>query len=340
VNDFETSLKTLLDEHVDERTGPRRAAPPVNADASLPVKGGSTARGHRRFVVILASAACVAAVAVGTVAATRSLAGHHSTPRIPTGQTATNTAGPTATKTVSLGGARISLPIGWVARNLHRYEANGSSFAFPGWCLTPASVPVSTAGTDSACPVFLEAAGAATSLDVDIQGGQASNPEYCLQGQQLRSESEQTGDRPFGGRPAEWRLWNIRCRSGQGYQIEQYVVPTASSYILYSSQPTGRYHSAITEIAASSTLPAATRSVRLMDRGYLRSVTKTTGGYRITLDRAVAAYPKVVNPDPTTYAYFVPTSVFAQGGFNGTLGVGKLVYLSSNGRQVQQIYGT
>jgi hypothetical protein len=361
VNDFETKLKELLNQHVDERAGARPPAPAFDpaAKTARPARW----RSPRPWIVPLVAAAAVVVVAAGTVGATQLMGDRDNSPATtgPTAVTPSSTASSTrsaapvqpskaaptpVTKrstatprpktlggTVVLGDTTMWLPKGWVARHLQSYAPQDGSFVYPGWCLSPAAVPVVV----EKCPIMFWVVPTPPSgqpLDVDVESGTASNPEYCTQGTRVSSQAEQTGDRKFGGRPADWRRWTIACNGGPSYDIEQYVVASAPAFILYSSQPDSRYHQAITEIAAHSTLPAQRRPLRLMDRGIIRSLVKTSTGYRIALDRVIETYNRTVNENPKTYDYPVSGAVLTAARRDGRIAVGSTVYLTTDGNTV------
>lgn len=333
-DDFESRFARVLNEQVDVRLGPRQAAPPFDPARPLPVEG-TPRRGP--WLLPLIAAAVVAGVVGATVTATHLLSdGRPVDPATRLPSTTSTTKSATGIHTVSLGAARISLPAGWLARDLQRYADPGGSFALPGWCLTPAGVPVSS--KPDACPVVLLAGGNTQSLDVDIEGGLTANPEYCFQGTKLDGHTEQTGDKQFGGRSADWRHWTIACKGGSTYDIEQYVVATGPAYILYSQHSDRRYHPALTEIAANSTLPAQRLPVRLMDRGIVRELTRTSDGYRLRLDRIIEGVDNALNENPATYDYVVPTSIIDRPQNNGPIRVGSTVSLWTDGHVVTELY--
>ena len=370
-NNFEDRLKTLLNERVDAQTGPRTGAPEFDRArvTAAPAK-------RVRWLFPLAAAACVVLAAAGTVTATQLLGqDHHTHPGVtqtptaptlspptgtptgtptttttttvpparptsthataPSSRPASSTASADTTRSVRLGGASIALPTGWVSRPLQDYFSDGGSPVFPGWCLTPSSTRVSTDA--DACPVALtQVQVGGNPLDVDTISGLASDPHPCGQGPSTQDESY--ADRTLGGRAADWRRWTVHCSStGQTIRYEQYVVPTVPGWILYSGHATDAIDAAMTRIASGSTLPADDGQVRLMDRGYIRSITSTSKGVRITLDRVVRENGRYVNRSRRTYTYEIATSVFAPGAATPPT-VGSLVYLSSNGSRVTDIY--
>jgi hypothetical protein len=236
-----------------------------------------------------------------------------------------------ATYLVALGGARISLPTGWVARDYHEYLVPPSgTLAAQQWCITPASLPART--KPGSCPLTLGTIPPnGNPVDVDTQGGWSSNPEYC--GQSPSTESEQSGDRDFGGRMADWRSWQIKCATGKQWNIEQDVVATGPGFILFSDQVDAAVHDTMSEIIANSTLPAQSLPVRFDDYGYIRSAVATSSGVRIALDRVVRGYPNR-NVNPQTYTYVIPTNLYNAAHAH----VGSLAALYSNGRTISEFY--
>ena len=149
-------------------------------------------------------------------------------------------------------------------------------------------------------------------------------------------ETEQTGDKTFGGVAAEWRRWHYSCPSGKSYDIEQYEVLTAPAYVLSTRSGTGADHGALTSIAQHSRLPRPSAPLRLYDVGYVRTLTKTAGGYRVELDRVVYDRGAVVNQNPTTYSYVVPKGATTGDG-NIVPKRGQLVEIRTNGSTVYSI---
>jgi Predicted solute binding protein len=227
---------------------------------------------------------------------------------------------------VRLGPATISLLAGWVAQDV------GVAAGDPGvnWCLQPGGAHVPGDG----CLIrFSRQILAQGPYDVDAMLGElAENPEPCGRGGLTATEQFSTAT--FGGRAAEWRRWVAHCPSGATVFVEQYDVATLPSYILYSDHADQAVHAAMQEIAANSTLPAQQEPLRLMDRGYLRSVEQTSAGVRISLDRVIREGQTVINPDRVTYRYLVPTTLFDAAHVH----VGSLVYLASNGVEITKFW--
>jgi hypothetical protein len=158
--------------------------------------------------------------------------------------------------TVALGGAKVTLPAGWVA------EALGPSS--PGqvapdnvWCLMPHSRPTPTAEDASGCTIAFTALPRSAAVSVDTPGGYVSNPEYCDPRQPQTITQKFRADTTFGNRSAVNHRWLYSCADGTSFPVEQYVVPDAPGYVLYSSQATSAVNAVMTDIAQSIQLPAA-----------------------------------------------------------------------------------
>jgi hypothetical protein len=240
---------------------------------------------------------------------------------------------PPAPVVVTLGGASITLPAGWVSRDYAQYLPSGSStVGAQEWCLSPSSLPVSP--EPGACPVALSTIDpGGPAIDVDVAGGYSSSPAFC--GTTSSTAQEQTGDRQFGGRSADWRYWSISCGDGTSVKVEQYVVATGPGFVMFSEKADPAVRDAMTSIAARSTLPSSTAALRYMDRGYLRSSTVTADGVQITLDRAIDAAGGIVNDDRQTYDYVIPQALFDAAGVQ----VGDLVTLDTDGSVVTSFGG-
>lgn len=351
MSDFEPRLKQLLAERVDAELGPRRQPPRFDPQVEevYPVPTGVQAWVSRPVLLSLVAAACIVAILLGTVGLSRISSSGPTPPAVPTptpgpSPSATNqsvapapSVPPAATRSVALGGATLTLPPGWVARPYQSYDAPGSGSVYDhqGWCLTPSSAPISTAGYG--CPVTFALLDPTRFVDTDTKGGYASDPQYCPD---YNSPSTvQAADRSFGGRPADYRLWRISCHNGESYRIEQYVVPTGPGYVLLSQiegtsvdgVPAGTVAAAMTEIAGSSTLPPQTAPLRFYDTGYIRSLRHVPGGILIRIDRVTYGSTGVVNTNPATYSYLVPNSRVAP---INHLTVGRLVVIQTDGHRV------
>jgi hypothetical protein len=226
-----------------------------------------------------------------------------------------------------LGGAQLGgVPADWKAT-----QVPGASPAV--WCFTLKGQAILK--DSSRCLMTFSAVGGQDGLSVDTTGGEIGNPNWCGQ-----SKSDVTlqdhGDRSLGGRVADYRRWLWACQDGTRWPIEQYVVDNDPGYILFSDRSDVTVHNAMTDIAASSRLPAAQSQLRLSDFGILRSVRPDAGGYNVTLDRVIEGDPGLINDNPATYSYNVPTSVISASGH--TPEVGRLVTICTDGTTVTSYY--
>ena len=241
---------------------------------------------------------------------------------------------PTA-NVVSVGGARLTLPEGWVAEAI--VPPAHSQLILPTWCLMRESGPSPTSPTSqdaATCAISFSTVptGSATpQLSVDTPGGLVSNPEYCDPGASQTSVLLDDSDSALGTRPADYRRWLFVCKDGTQWPIEQYVADNVPGYVLFSAHATAQVHEIVAEIARTAQLPAISAPLRLSDFGIVRSVTKSGSGYRILIDRVVQGIPSLINNNPQTYAYDVPATAIL-GGKPPT--VGSLVELTTNGVDV------
>jgi hypothetical protein len=297
-------------------------------------------RPSAQWALPLIAAAVVIAVIAGTLLTVRSLSSRPEQPAIRPSPSAPTTAiapppvttptptaddhpsasaSPPTTKTLSLGGAQLSgIPADW--------QATLIADATKMWCFTLNGQAMPT--DSSRCLMVFSSVGGEDGLSVDTTGGQISNPEWCGQ-----TKSDVTlqdyGDRLFGGRAADYRRWLWACPDGSSWAIEQYVVDNNPGFILFSDRSDATVHNAMTDIAASSKLPAARSQLRLSDFGILRSITPDAHGYHVTLDRVIQGYPGLINNNPATYAYDVPNSVITAS--RATPEVGRLVTICTDG---------
>jgi hypothetical protein len=346
VNDFETKLKTLLEERVDEQVGPRRTPPPFRSPDRRTLRGSAR---RSPWVLPLLAAACIAAVVGGTLGVSHVLADNHHGPQpgksVPGPKhtpTPHRSFAPDQSGTVSIDGAFMTLPSGWVARDFRRYEpplVEGQVDVAKGWCLTPASTPVTVGG----CPLWFRAFGDPSLqdgpvMDVDNRGGSYGNPHQVCVPSGVTNRDEQAGQYLFGGRPAEWRHWSYDCASGPAFVAEQYVVPTLPAYVLFSEHVTDTVHQVMSDLAANTTLPAETSPMRLEDFGYIRSITPVSSGRKISIDRTVRDI--AANSNHTTYDYIVSNKVYAADAKD--LKIGKLAQVLTDGHRVVAInrYGS
>ena len=344
-NDFESKVKTLLNERVDAKIGSREA--PRFAPAGT-VRHLGTARRRAPWVLPLLAAACVAAIVGGSVGAAHLLADKHHkvgpathspAPKHTPTPTDTRTVSPDRSGLVTVAGATLPLPSGWIARDYLRYlppPGQGQTYPDMGLCLTPAATPIKVGG----CPLWFRAFGTPSVqqgllMDVDNRGGSYGDPhQVCFPNGSTHTD-EQAGEFPFGGRMAEWRHWRYDCASGPAFVAEQYVVPIRPAYVLFSEHVTAAVHRVMNDLAAHASLPPTASTMRYEDFGYVRSILPTGSGVTISVDRTVRGI--AANSDHTTYDYFLPHRVYAAAA--GNLKVGKLAQVFTDGNRVILAYG-
>jgi hypothetical protein len=334
--DFEDRLAELLNQSVDARLGTRQAAPPFEATPAGDRPADELAERRRRRYTFLAVAATVAAIVVAAFAL------HALTPGSRHHKTAVPPSPPP--NSVTLGGARIVLPTGWVARPYSEYLKKGFGIGYTqAWCLTPRSTPASTA--NNACPVTFGAmTGRDVQLDPDEQGGLPANAEYCFQGQRIASDVAQGDIRPFGGRLAFWYREDVRCTSSAApVHYAQYVVAGTPAYILYTGTSNASTRSAMSSIAQHSTLPRQTSGLLLADIGRITRMTGSGSAVRLTLTRVYAtgasAKNRYVDIPGQTVSYTVTTALLHSGALQGPIRKGSIVKIQTNGTAVTAIYG-
>lgn len=347
MNDIDNEIKRLLNEQVNAELGPRRSPPPFVAP-----KAAERAN-HRWFgpdrtpwVLPLLAAACVAAVvggialgASGALTDDNAVPPGNSSPPLPSPSPHTTTEPNHLTyETFALGGATLAVPNGWTVGAPTDAEYGSS------WCVFPKGLDPAT--DPDGCPIAFQTLIQPTKsqpgsepytwLDVDREGfGIGDPPQYCTPKQP--TVQEQSGDRTFGGRAADWRLFDRSCPNGHTFESEQYVVATNPGYGLFAAMSNAQIHSAMTEIVEYSRLPRQADSLRLMDRGIVRSADRGTDGVVVAIDRVVRPDDQkspVINYNPTTYRYLVPTSVYD----DAHVSVGDQVKLETDGVQVLQFY--
>lgn len=212
-----------------------------------------------------------------------------------------------ASTTLTLGGARLLVPAGWVGRRTTWSE-------MPQWCLEPASKPLPYFPDD--CPMLfsqIPAGGSSVPISADIEGGLLSNPQFCRPDQIRSYQLLDYGDVRMGGRAADYRRWQMVCKNGRVSPIEQYVVATRPGYIVFSQNADSGLHSVISQLAAGSILPAATGTLRYCDFGIVRTISHQSDGYHLRLDRVVKAPHGIINNNPTSYPYLVPDGAVQNG---------------------------
>ncbi len=228
--------------------------------------------------------------------------------------TVVDSPGPATTRptTTLVGGMTLVLPAGWTVSEMVNPPGTSGAPWSTAWCIHPADVR----GT---CTIQLTAAeiAAGNPIDVDIEGGWLSNPEYCFDERttsptRVKDSLDVADVRSFGGREAEHRAWTHTCSSSKVIHVEQYEIAYAPTWILFSELADSTVSAVMAQIATQSTLPPQTLPLRLADRGYVRSVRSTTTGFVIALDRIYldpSAPSGEINKASTTYEYTVPKAL-------------------------------
>jgi hypothetical protein len=225
----------------------------------------------------------------------------------------------------------LSLPAGWTVVPQTYTPGSGPAPGSSVWCIDPVTA-------EGACTIVLTSAGTASGngLDVDIEGGWLSNPAFCT-GPPISSTLDVADVRSFGGRSAEYRVWTLTC-THTVIHVKQYEIAYAPAWILYSELADSTVSTVMASIAQQSVLQPQTLPVRLADKGYVRSVSSTTSGYVITLDRIYldpSSPTGEINQASTTYGYTVPKDALSANGASGAAPkVGDRAYLVSNGTAV------
>ncbi len=346
MNDFENQLKTLLNERVDAKIGTREA--PRFAPAGN-VRRLDSVRRRAPWVVPLLAAACVAAIVGGSVGAAHLLADKHHGPapatRVPAPKHTptpkdTRTFRPDQTGPVTLDGATLPLPSGWVARDYRRYEPppveGQDDPADQGWCFSPASTQVRIGG----CPIWFRSyhdpsVQHGPLMDVDNRGGSYGDPHQVCIPSGATHYDLQAGEFPFGGRMADYRHWRYDCKSGPAFVAEQYVVATRPAYIVFSEHVDATVHQVMSDLAAHASLPPSATTMRYEDFGYVRHIATVAGGVRISIDRTVR--DQTADTDHTTYDYVVPNRLYAATAKG--VKVGKLAQVETDGTRVIMFSG-
>jgi hypothetical protein len=225
----------------------------------------------------------------------------------------------------SFHGAKIAVPVGWTARAEHAPEQ---------LCLSPTT-------TVSACAIrvtYFVPAGGSVMLDVDQPGGYyGDSPQWCAP-QVPTSQEKLTGTmtRDFGGRQAQWRVWELKCSGGKTVVNEQYVVPSSPGFALYALNPTSDVRSAIDAVAQQSRLPAQNAPLWLTDRGRVHSVSSSVVAGKTVVHLVLARFGPdgSVGNTPTLVSYDLAQSVYQSG---DSPKAGATVYLATDGHTVREI---
>jgi hypothetical protein len=315
VTDLETYLKSKLNESIDADLGPRRPAPPFQPAAP-----------QRTWVRPVLAAASVLVVAGAAVAIGRVATSGHTTQRpgtgVPTQPVTTHHNAPPPLGHTLFHDAKIAVPNGW---QVHRN--NGPDEL----CLSPSK-------TASACEIRVNyfVPGHAT-LDVDEPGGYfGDSPEWCAPKSTPAPKLTGTAARVFGGRQAQWRMWDIDCPGGKTIVEDQYVVPTSPGFVLYAHDATSDTRTAIDAVAEQSQLPAQNAPLWLSDRGRIRSVSSSVVDGKSTVHLVLERFGPdgTVGTPPTLVSYDLSKAVYQSG---GSPRAGATVYLATDGHTVQLI---
>jgi len=253
--DVEARVRELFVERVDAQVGPRRPAPPFD-----PNRVGPRRTRRASWVMPLLAAACVAAVVAGAVGVTRVVASggddpaatHRPAPSATTGvPTSPAAVVPKGTPTVvALDGATIALPGGWVAT-----PVNGPAGGTHEWCLQPEGTSADV------CGLALYHVGTAQQAEFDAgrEGfGVLGDPPQYLCGNEPSPVTTQDAQVSFGGRAAEYRLFDHYCRaSGQRHYVVQYAVADSPVWAMLAEPSDATTRGAMQLIARDSTLPAS-----------------------------------------------------------------------------------
>ena len=220
----------------------------------------------------------------------------------------------------------------------------------PNWTTSPfsreASSPVIGAklcvGGANGCPIeVIKLDPAEARINIEFEGGILSDPAYCdaADGPFTRVLKDARVD-TFGGRPADYRYWVWTCGNGAVHEIAQYAVAAPAGYVLFSESANADMRAVMSDIAAESTLPAARAGgVRLCDQGAVKSVTPTSGGLTIELQRSVGSHNSQWTwPSTSTYRYFIPTAAIPKTTHPFTVQVDDWVMLYSNGAEIVEVF--
>jgi len=110
-----------------------------------------------------------------------------------------------------------------------------------------------------------------------------------------------------GGHAAEYRSFTGTCFKGTW---EQWTVPTAPAVILTRSYANPATEQAARYVVANAELPGPRSTLRLTDRGVIRSVKGEADGVRIELDRVTRLEQGGnSNTNPATYSYVLPANL-------------------------------
>lgn len=310
MTDLETYLKSRLNESIDAELGPVRPAPPFEPPRRTPT-----------WVRPMLAAASVLVIVGAAVAISRVSTSDHTQPPANNPTTRSNTS--------PLGhalfhGAKIAIPLGWTA---HRE---------PG---VPATLCLSPAATASACAIQVRYAApdASAMLDVDEPGGfYGDAAQVCAPKPTPERRLTGTMTRDFGGRQAQWRMWNTDCPGGKTIVDEQYVVPSSPGFVLYAHNPTSDVRNGIDIVAQHSQLPTPNAPLWLTDRGRIQSVSSSVRDGKTVVHLVLARFRPdgSIGKPATLVNYDLPQSVYQRG---VSPQAGATIYLATNGHTVRLI---
>ena len=312
MTDLETYVQSKLNESIDARLGASRTAPPFEP---APV----TATPTRTWARPLLAAASVVVVVGAAVAISRVAAHDH--PQPPTANRSGSGNWPLGT--APFHAAKIAIPLDW-----HAHREPGA----------PATLCLAPSKKASACAVQVRYAApdAQAMLDVDQPGGFYGDAgQVCAPHPTPAHKVTGTMTRDFGGRQAQWRVWETDCPDKKIVD-EQYVVPSSPGFVLYTHNPSSQVRAGIDIVAEHSQLPAQNEPLWLTDRGQIKSVAsgRRDGTTVVHLVLARFRADGSIGKPPTLVGYDLPQAVYLRG---GSPQAGATVYLATNGQVVRLI---
>jgi hypothetical protein len=307
VTDLETYLKSKLNESIDADLGPARSAP--RFEPATP---------SRTWVRPVLAAASVLIVVGAAVAISRVSTSHHTQP-----PTTTNHSDKSPLGHARFHDAKIAIPLGWTA---HREQG------------APATLCLSPSKTASVCAIQVHyaAPGARAMLDVDEPGGfYGDAAQICAPKPTPARKITGTMTRDFGGRQAQWRVWDTNC-PGKTIVDEQFVVPSSPGFVLYAHNPTSDVRHGIDIVAQHSQLPPQNAPLWLTDRGRIQSVSSSVRDGKTIVHLVLARFRpdgSIGNP-ATLVSYDLSQSVYQR---SQSPQAGATIYLATNGHTVRLI---
>jgi hypothetical protein len=330
VTDFESTIKRLLNEHVDAELGPRRPAPRLDLSAAAWGR-----RGFRLWIAPLVVAACLVSALIATVTSTNVLSDHRAATPISLAPAPSPTV-------VQLADARIWLPPGWHATVSSHGPSTKSPFPDAGtrsttWCLGPAA----KGGT---CRAWLERSvqepvhgNLDGRFDPTVAGGTPHGyvqlcPDASGRGWTLLDAAL----RDFGGRPAYYGVFDSQCGSGPQQGVTQYLVPAGPAFELYATSTDKALQATMAQIAQRSALPKQTSAVPYYDHGYVRSLKSVAGHIELTIERVMVGPSGPIKAPPRTTRYIVPAGTWSIENLHPTA-VGQLATVETDGTVVFEV---